>query len=87
MQPDVLFPYQPAMMPVFTLFRSANLSENSANDILGDLKTALGAPRKLLIASIVGVVVMGLCIACCIMRQRKKKSAESLLESTENALE
>lgn len=53
------------MLPVFTLYRSGNLTESAANDLLGDLKIALAVPSKMTLFCIVGVIfcILGVC-AC-----------------------
>lgn len=73
MRPDeVLFPQlESTMLPVMTLFRSANMTQDAADDLLGDLKVALAAPRKILIFSLSGLffTLCGLC--CCLFSQKK----------------
>jgi hypothetical protein len=53
------------MLPVFTLYRSGNLTETAANDVLGDLKIALAVPNKMSLFCIVAVIfsILGVC-AC-----------------------
>lgn len=44
------------MLPVFTVYRSANLTEETANDLLGVLKIAIVLPRRMIIGSIIGIL-------------------------------
>lgn len=69
------------MIPVFSLYRSGNMSESIAKDLLGDLKFALGLPKKLLILSIVGVIFCAACLVGCNMK-KKPVNKSSLLSST-----
>lgn len=69
---DVLFTQKSRMMPVFTLYRSGNMTEDVANDLLGDLKTALQAPKKLVMLSLFGLAFTGFLLACCGMRSGKR---------------
>jgi hypothetical protein len=55
------------MLPIFSLYRSGNISESSANDLFGDLKIALGAQRKVFLFGIVGALIC-LLIICCILQ-------------------
>lgn len=80
---DALFTQPPRMLPVFTLYRSGNMTELVANDLLGDLKTALQAPKKLVLLSLFGVAFTGFLLACCGMRRAKRGEVSgSLLESS-----
>jgi hypothetical protein len=83
----MMFPVQEAMLPIFSLYRSANLTEEAAQRLLGDLKTALAAPRKIMLLSVTLLVAVLTCTCCCAVRDSKKKAViPSLLESTDNAL-
>lgn len=58
-----------------------------ANELLGDLKIALAAPRAIAIFSFSAMLVVIAATSCCLIRKsRKHQSMPSLLESTENAL-
>lgn len=82
MQPDILFSQrEPVMLPVVSVYRSANLTEAKANELLGDLKTALAAPRKMILFSVVGLLLVIAMKCCCLVTGRKESKAESLLES------
>jgi len=61
------------MLPVFTLYRSGNLTESAANDVLADLKTALTVPTKMALACFIGCIfsIFGVC-ACKIRLDSKR---------------
>jgi len=76
------------MLPIFTVYRCANLTEDTANDVLGPLKVALAAPRYLLIFCITGIILTVISMVCCVMRARRQKQPNSsLLESTDNVFD
>lgn len=60
------------MLPVFTLNRSGNMTELAANDLLGDLKIALQAPKKLVLLSLFGIAFTAFLLACCGMKSQKR---------------
>lgn len=70
------------MLPVFTLYRSGNLTEEKANELLGDLKTALAAPKKLIMLSIFGLICTACCVLGCSMKSKRMEMKESLMSST-----
>jgi hypothetical protein len=70
------------MLPVFTLYRSGNMTEDSANDLLGDLKIALQAPRKLVLLSLFGIIFTIFLMIACSMRSKSSEHSSSLLSST-----
>lgn len=53
------------MLPIMSVFRSANLTQEAADDVLGDLKIALAAPRKILLFSVVGLLISVAASSCC----------------------
>lgn len=54
---DILFVREPIMIPVFSLYRSGNITESSAKDLFGDLQFALAAKRKLLLIGLFGLAL------------------------------
>lgn len=76
---DVLFKQQARMLPVFTLYRSGNMTEVVANDLLGDLKTALLAPKKLVLLSLFGIALTAFLLVCCMMRSSKREAVSGSL--------
>lgn len=84
---DLLFPREETLLPIFTLYRSGNLTEKACDDLLGDLRIALGLPRQLAIASAVGIFLMGLCICCCLKTKKQREVPDSLLESSNDLSE
>lgn len=70
------------MLPVFTIFRSGNITEDKANELLGDLKTALAAPNKLIALSLFGLILTAFCVVGCRMKAKRMEMSESLMSST-----
>jgi|JI9StandDraft_1071089.scaffolds.fasta_scaffold548115_1 hypothetical protein len=69
---DILFPQlESAMLPIMAVYRSANLTQEAVDDVLGDLKTALEAPRKILIFSLSGLLVSISATICCLYRNKE----------------
>ena len=54
-QKDPLFREQ-MMLPLFTVYRSGNMTEEAANDLFADLKMGLKLPIILLVLSGFGIV-------------------------------
>jgi hypothetical protein len=80
---DILFTREAHMLPVFTIYRSGNMSEAAAEDLLGDLKIALAAPTKLALFSVFGIIFAVFCTIACNVKQKKVEMSSSLLSSTQ----
>ena len=81
-----MFNINETMMPVVSVYRGANLTEDKVDDLLGPLKIAIAAPRYLTIFSVAMLLIVISWISCCLMRRKEQKVSPSLLESTDSAL-
>lgn len=75
------------MLPMFSVYRSGNISESVVDDYFGILRTAINAKVKLIIIGFVIIGLMG--IICCIVRHTtslKNTKKQSLLESEAEAV-
>ena len=61
------------MLPVFSLARSGNVTEEVANNLLGPLKMGLSVVKWTKIIGIVIVVIS--CIVCGVLYYKKKQAA------------
>lgn len=69
-------------MPVFSIFRSGNMTQEIADEVLGDLKIAMAAPTKLILLSVFGIIFTVFCMIASRLKQRRRADAGSLLSST-----
>ena len=68
------------MMPVVSVYRGANLTEDKVDDLLGPLKMAIAAPRVMTIFSISFLLIVISWLCCCVMgRKERQKVSPSLL--------
>lgn len=67
--PDLLFPGEERMLPVFSLYRSGNISQEKAEELFGDLKTAIAAPRIMMLLGLIWL--LGTVICLCVVRQNE----------------
>jgi hypothetical protein len=70
------------MMPVMTIYRSGNVTAEAADELLGDLRTALGAPTKLILFCVFGIVFTVFATVFCTMKRKRVEMSSSLLSST-----
>ena len=63
-QKDPLF-REEVMLPLFTVYRSGNMSEEAANDLLGQLKIGQKLPIILGIVSVFGIVLTVMAMYWC----------------------
>jgi len=57
-------------LPVFTIYRSANITEETAEDLLGVLKVAKVMPRRIIVFSLIGILVIVLSFFLCRTKKR-----------------
>jgi hypothetical protein len=70
------------MLPVFTIYRSGNMTQEIADKVLGDLKVALAAPTKLILLSVFGIIFTVFCLIACRLKQRRADAGSSSLISS-----
>lgn len=58
------------------------MTQEIADQVLGDLKVALAAPTKLILLSVFGIIFTVFCMVACRLKQRRRTDAASLLSST-----
>lgn len=72
------------MLPVFTIYRSGNMTQEIADKVLGDLKVALAAPTKLILLSVFGIIFTIFCMIASRLKQRRADAGSSSLISSTN---
>ena len=86
--PDLLFPETEVgnkterMLPMFSVYRSGNMSAEVVDEYFGDLRTAISSKRVFVI---LGFIILGvLCLLFCLLKRSqnlKNVKKQSLLES------
>lgn len=71
---DELFSGNRIMLPVFSVLRAGNISDYAVNELLTDLRAAIGMKSKILVVGIVGVAVTVILIALLRYRERVWKA-------------
>jgi hypothetical protein len=70
------------MMPVFSVYRSGNISSETVDDLFGDLKTALSAKRVIFLVGLIWLFLTIVIFVGYRLRQRvPQRDKNSLLES------
>jgi hypothetical protein len=71
MQQDFLFTAEPRMLPVVTIYRSANVTAEAVDDLFADLRIAIVAPTKLALLCVFGIIFAVFCTVVCTLKQQK----------------